>query len=207
MQNNAVTSTVYKYGNDSYLLRHTADGSVQLYSQLGHDDSLTDDIFTLVPEDEAPTIAREIGTVYKGLTEQYDGVIDIWSEFESVRSDEPVVMQYEGISGIMADTQSLSYYMIADNVQTEINNQWDASPQTADAGYADWTRALESMAAGQYDSHPTGLTQGMPLDDMTTSGFFTWLSIVGALSGFGALGGAGYSITSSRRRFNRELNM
>lgn len=205
-QSDGLSVNAYHYDGKTYLLRHTEEG-VQLFAQHGLDNSVSDDIFTLVSYEDAPAIAREIGTVYRGIVEQNSGVVDIWSEFEQVRAAEPEMVAYEGISYIYDDPNYDAFIIIGDNVDIEANAEWSATPATAEAGLADWQHALEDMAMGHYISEPEGTLDGLSLRDVNTDGFLTWLMLVGGSMGLGAAGGATYSIASSRRRFNKELGI
>lgn len=199
------TSTIYNFNGNLYLLRDTEEG-VQLYKQADFDNSSHDDYFTLVPEHDAPQIARDIATIYKGIVQQQNGVIDIYSEFESVRADEPVVMQYEGITGVFSFNNDGDYFIMADNVNEEANERWEASPQTAIDGQEAWEAALTEMAEGRYINHEQALIDGPSKNEINYNYWLMYFQTLGALAGLGTAIGTGASIASSRRRFKYDNN-
>lgn len=199
-------STVYNLNGKLYLLRDTDEG-VQLYTQADFDDSKRDDYFTLVAEHEAPAIARNIASIYKGIVEQQNGHVDIYSNFESVRANEPAVMQYEGITGVFTFNSDGDYYIMADNVNEELNERWEASAQTAIEGQQAWEAALTEMAAGSYINHEQGLIEGPSANEVNYNYWLMYAQAMGALAGLGTAIGAGASIASSRRRFKYQNNL
>jgi hypothetical protein len=176
---------------------------VQLYQQARIDESGADDYYTLVPEHQAPAIARSIATTYKGIVEQQSGHVDIYSTFESVVADEPSIVAYEGITGVF-ELNDGQYHIMGDNLQEEANKHWNATPQTAIDGQIAWEAALTDMAAGRYIEHAQTVEQAPTWNEINYPYWLIYAQIIGGVAGLGTAIGAGTSVVSSRRRFKRD---
>lgn len=161
-------------------------------------------MFVLIPASEAPDILRPMAEIYRGIAQQDVGEIDIYSDFETVRENEPRVMAYEGISGVLKQEGTNTYYIIADNINTDLNTQWEATQQTAIEGRANMEAALTDVAYHRYITQGGDAVIGNDYNDINYPYWLIYAEIIGALTAGGALIGAANSVSSSRRRFNWE---